>query len=236
MTASATAHHVLVCRPRCENGESDRGNPSSPSVARVSPIPGPHRRQCAGGVERPSRARQLRHPQNAAHLGVVGQAAALSCPLHPNLRLVVEPRRTVVCGTDDQTDSARQSPQRRRIGASHSGGFSRPTTTAPGRSCGPSRPTRFSRASLGSHNEPRRHIPVIYFANHGNRTLAVVASPAHHLFHNAHASQQAARRIPYADGFDREDWLRAERDSRIRLPPNACFRETRRDDDIKRVE
>jgi site-specific DNA recombinase len=33
---------------------------------------------------------------------------------------------TVVCGTDDQTDSARQSPQRRRIGASHSGVSRRP--------------------------------------------------------------------------------------------------------------
>ena len=35
-----------------------------------------------------------------------------------------------------------------------------------------SQPTRFSRVSLGSHNEPRQHIPVIYFANHGNKSLA----------------------------------------------------------------
>ena len=35
--------------------------------------------------------------------------------------------------------------------------FSRPTTTAPARSCGPSRPTRFSRVSLGSHSGPRHH-------------------------------------------------------------------------------
>ena len=62
---------------------------------------------------------------------------------------------------------------------------------------------------------------------------AFVIVSAKDIAHRAHEFYVARG---YADGFDREDWLQAERE--LKNPPSAgeSFREMQRIDDVKRVE
>jgi transposase len=54
---------------------------------------------------------QLQHAQNGADSKLVRQTSALSRPFHPDLRLLAQPRGTLVCRTHDETDSPRHVPE-----------------------------------------------------------------------------------------------------------------------------
>src|SRR6516165_7564886 len=73
------------------------------------------------GSRHPCHHGQLWHPQDCTDPELVCQAAPLSCALHPDLRLVVESGRALVCRTHQQADSPWIASQRPRAGTCHCG-------------------------------------------------------------------------------------------------------------------
>ena len=96
---------------------------------------------------------QLRHAQDAADSELVRQAAALSRPLHPDLRVVAEPRRALVRRADEQTTAARRAPQRRAAQGRDSRIHRRASRQSQAVRLDQDAPTRSSRASRASLNE-----------------------------------------------------------------------------------
>jgi hypothetical protein len=70
-------------------------------------------------TRRSCRPGQLWHAQNGAHPEVVRQTTALSCPFHPNLRILDQPGRTLLRRNHQQAHLSRRIPKRERTGGGH---------------------------------------------------------------------------------------------------------------------
>ena len=109
-------HHLVVC---CSGGQDlprYRPDPSPASLGGVPQVPRSRGSQPPGGSRHPCHHGQLRHPQDCADPALVCQAAPLSRALHPDLRLVVESGRALVCRAYQQADSPRLASQPPRTG------------------------------------------------------------------------------------------------------------------------
>ena len=102
---------------------------------------------------------QLQHAQNGADPELVRQTSALPRPLHADVWLVAQSRRTLVRRTDDETNSPRHVPQRAATESRHPGSSSRPIRPIRSRSSGPRAPTRSWPASPDSPSGPSTRGP-----------------------------------------------------------------------------
>ncbi len=93
----AARHHHVVCCARCglRCGHHAMQVPTSPSG--VPGLSAPSRPQRTGDLGRTSDHRQLRHPQTRQGARLARRASALPRSLHPNLRLLAQSSRALVC-------------------------------------------------------------------------------------------------------------------------------------------
>lgn len=89
-------HDDAVRGAQPEDQRSDHAVSSTPSLDRVPAVPRRGRRGGAAALGRAPDHGQLRHPQDPVDPQLVCQSAALSRPLHADLRVVAEPRGALV--------------------------------------------------------------------------------------------------------------------------------------------
>src|SRR3954451_11880724 len=80
--------------------------PPAPSSG-VREVPAHHRPRGPHGIDDSSDPRQLRHPQTPHRAGLAGQTSPVPAPLHPDLIIVAQSRRTLVPRADRQGIAAR---------------------------------------------------------------------------------------------------------------------------------
>ena len=81
----------LFCSARRQDWHRHRRDAPPPPGRRVPQVPRPPRRQRPLRPRRAHHHGQPRDPQDAAHLGLVRQAAAVPRSLHPDLRVLAQP-------------------------------------------------------------------------------------------------------------------------------------------------
>src|SRR5664280_3289869 len=107
-------HHNVVRCPQCPGWHRDRLLHGPASPRRVPEIRAHHRQASAQRPCGPYDSGQLRHPQTPGRAGLARQASPVPPALHPNLKLLVEPRRAVVPRTDRQSHPSTHLPFRAR--------------------------------------------------------------------------------------------------------------------------
>jgi transposase len=84
----------------------------APPRDRVQEVPGHHRPQRPRRARRSPRTRQQLDAQDAGDPALAGRSPTLRLALHPDQRVVAEPRRALVLRADDQETQARRAPLR----------------------------------------------------------------------------------------------------------------------------
>ena len=133
-TTSATAPQACSPRSNITTGKVIGSASLPPSRDRVQEVPADDR---PGGARRARRApdpRQLLNPQDAGDPTLAGCTPALSPALHPDRRVLDEPRRALVCRAHRAQAAPRRPPLRRA---------SSTPTSAPGSTTGTRTPSPY---------------------------------------------------------------------------------------------
>src|SRR6185295_11192041 len=104
-------HHPVRCAGRADRHDHQ---PVHASASGMVEIPQDHRPAGAQGPADPPDPGQLRHPQARRRRPVAGQTPPVPPPLHPDLVVVAQPRRTLVPRTYRQSVAAQRLPLRAR--------------------------------------------------------------------------------------------------------------------------
>ena len=126
--AAVAAPHARAAHPRLRPPRHDRpvrgaepghrgGHPPAhrpPPGDRVQEVLGPHRPHRPPRPHGACRVGQLLHPQDPCHPTLAGPPPSLRVPLHADVELMDEPRRTMVRRAHHEVATTRHPPQRQR--------------------------------------------------------------------------------------------------------------------------
>ena len=113
---SASWNHDPVCRAGHGQGHGAHALSATTSASRISGLSPADRQQRATGPRRARDRGQLRDPQAFAGEALAGNATALSCALHSDLRLLAQSGGDLVQPDHATSDPARNLSQRERTG------------------------------------------------------------------------------------------------------------------------